>query len=278
VLRALGEGKWEVVVLQEQSTIPSFDRERRAPMMDAFARRLHEEVVRARARTLLYVTWGYRDGDPQNRPGDTYAAMQDRLEQSYREVARELDATVVPVGEAWRIAHEKARGLDLWAPDGRHPSRAGTYLAACTFYGVLYKKSPLGNPFTAGLSREEAQVLQKAASTALARFSRELGWSSGEKAADQSKNHLRQDQHDHTDKPSEWDKDERADRQDCFADGVEHWSDVGHHCLSVGQHHHTARGTRQNDVNRQRSRTERLEPSEERANPGTLVSDQPDDD
>jgi hypothetical protein len=167
--RALGEGKWEVVVFQEQSTIPSFDRERRAPLMDAYARRLHEEVVRAKARTHFYQTWGYRDGDPQNCPGDTYAAMQDRLEQAYREVSRELDATVVPVGEAWRIAHQRAPALDLWAPDGRHPSRAGTYLAACTFYGVVYEKSPVGNPFTAGLSREDVQALQQTAATALGR-------------------------------------------------------------------------------------------------------------
>ena len=61
-LRALGEGKWEVVILQEQSTIPSFDREQRAPLMDGYSRKLHEEVVRAKARTLLYMTWGYRDG------------------------------------------------------------------------------------------------------------------------------------------------------------------------------------------------------------------------
>jgi hypothetical protein len=169
VIRALGEGRWEVVVLQEQSTIPSFDRERRAALMDAFARRLHEEIARAKARTLLYQTWGYRDGDRQNRPGDTYAAMQDRLERSYREVARELDATVVPVGEAWRIAHQRSPGLDLWAPDGRHPSRAGTYLAACTFYGVLYEKTPVGNPYAAGLSREEVQVLQQVAVTAIGR-------------------------------------------------------------------------------------------------------------
>jgi hypothetical protein len=115
------------------------------------------------------MTWGYRDGDPQNRPGDTYAAMQARLEQGYREVARELDAAVVPLGEAWRIAHQRAPALDLWASDGRHPSRAGTYLAACTFYGSLYEKSPVGNPYTAGLSREEVQLLHQAAATVLRR-------------------------------------------------------------------------------------------------------------
>jgi hypothetical protein len=54
-------------------------------------------------------------------------------------------------------------------PDGRHPSRAGTYLAACTFYGVVYKKTPVENPYMAGLSREKVQVLQQAAAMAIGR-------------------------------------------------------------------------------------------------------------
>jgi hypothetical protein len=57
----------------------------------------------------------------------------------------------------------------LWAWDGRHPSRAGSYLAACTFYGALYEKTPVENPYTAGLSREQVRVLQQAAATALGR-------------------------------------------------------------------------------------------------------------
>jgi hypothetical protein len=168
-IRALGEGKWELVVLQEQSAVPSFDRERRAALMDAVARKFHEEALRSKARVVLYMTWGYRDGDRRNRPGDTYAEMQARLERGYREVARELGAAVVPVGEAWRIARQQAPGLGLWAHDGRHPSPAGTYLAACTFYGALYEKTPVGNPYTAGLSLEEARLLQQAAATALGR-------------------------------------------------------------------------------------------------------------
>jgi hypothetical protein len=48
-------------------------------------------------------------------------------------------------------------------------NRAGSYLAACTFYGVLFEKTPVGNPYTAGLGREEVRVLQQAAATALGR-------------------------------------------------------------------------------------------------------------
>ena len=44
-----------------------------------------------------------------------------------------------------------------------HPTLAGTYLAACTFYGALFGTSPVGNPHTAGLDPELAKFLQEAA-------------------------------------------------------------------------------------------------------------------
>jgi hypothetical protein len=92
--------------------------------------------------------------------------VQSRPERGDREVARELDAAVVPVGKAWRIARQRSAGLDLWARDGRHPGRAGTYLAACTFSGALHETTLVGNSPTAGLGREEVRVLQRAAATA----------------------------------------------------------------------------------------------------------------
>jgi hypothetical protein len=41
-----------------------------------------------------------------------------------------------------------------------HPSLAGTYLAACTFYAALYGKSPVGNPYAADLDADTARFLQ----------------------------------------------------------------------------------------------------------------------
>jgi hypothetical protein len=47
--------------------------------------------------------------------------------------------------------------------DKRHPSLAGSYLAASTTYAMLYGKSPVGLAYTAGLNPELARVLQTAA-------------------------------------------------------------------------------------------------------------------
>ncbi len=47
--------------------------------------------------------------------------------------------------------------------DARHPSLAGTYLAACTFFAALYDQSPEGLLYDAGLGQDTALYLQRAA-------------------------------------------------------------------------------------------------------------------
>ena len=115
------------------------------------------------ARTLLFMTWGYRLGDRHNRPEDTFLAMQERLEQGYSELGAELPASVAPAGLAWAEALRERPGLDLWDFDGRHPNEAGSYLAACVFYKVLTGRDPRRSTFTAGLPHAEARLLQRVA-------------------------------------------------------------------------------------------------------------------
>ncbi len=53
--------------------------------------------------------------------------------------------------------------LFIYVSDKRHTSLAGTYLAACTVYAALYRKSPVGLTYTAELGREMATFLQTSA-------------------------------------------------------------------------------------------------------------------
>jgi hypothetical protein len=54
-------------------------------------------------------------------------------------------------------------GLDLYVADLRHPSLAGTYLAAATTYATPSGHSPVGNGYDAGLGAETAAFLQRMA-------------------------------------------------------------------------------------------------------------------
>jgi uncharacterized protein DUF4886 len=156
---------WNTVVLQEQSEIPSLPQAAVDTDMLPAARSLSEQATADGARTLLFMTWGYRDGDGN---GDTYDAMQARLAAGYGEAASALGAGVVPVGLAWQQAHRLEPGLQLWQDDGHHPTTAGSYLGACVFYDVLTGRSPVGDSFTAGLDGDEARFLQGVAAETVA--------------------------------------------------------------------------------------------------------------
>jgi lysophospholipase L1-like esterase len=163
--RLLHEVRWDDVVLQEQSMIPSLPPAERAQQMDPAARRLSSLINAAGARTLLFMTAGYEHG---NGSGDSYQAMQLRLAQGYAAVGSEIGADVVPVGAAWEQAHLRQPDLGLWSWDGTHPSTAGSYLDACVFYAALTGRSPVGNPYTAGLDLGQARFLQQMAAGATA--------------------------------------------------------------------------------------------------------------
>ena len=164
--RLLHDVRWDVVVLQEQSQVPSFAAGDRAREFTPAVERLADEARRAGAQPLLFLTWAHRTGDRRNVAGDTYTAMQERVATGYADAARAAHGAVAPGGLAWAHALTQRPRLDRWAGDGTHPSRAGSYLAACVFYSVLTRRSPVGNPFVDGLPPALARFLQRLSVTA----------------------------------------------------------------------------------------------------------------
>ncbi|MXW80007.1 MAG: hypothetical protein F4Z57_13680 [Gemmatimonadetes bacterium] len=120
----LQASRWDYVVLQEQSTLPVKNPTRTGENIREF-----DAIIKAaQAQTVLYMTWAR-----QNAP-ETQAA----LSETYIEVGREIGATVVPVGLAWRDCLESHPDIVLHDKDQSHPNLAGSYLAACTFYATLF--------------------------------------------------------------------------------------------------------------------------------------------
>jgi hypothetical protein len=161
--KLLREITWDDVVLQEQSQLLSFPLPQWRRETFPYAHSLDERIRFGGARTLLFMTWGYKLGDRRNEPHDTYLTMQERLTSGYANLGAGLGAGVVPVGLAWSQALRRNPTLPLWADDGRHPSLQGSYLTACVFYAYLTKRSPVGNRFTAGLPPARAHLLQSVA-------------------------------------------------------------------------------------------------------------------
>ena len=147
---AIGDGGFDYVVLQEQSTLPIKNAGRMRENVILF----DQAIRRAGARTALYMTWARRHA-PET---------QEAITDAYASAARETGALLVPVGAAWQrflAAHERPVLHDR---DGSHPTAAGSYLAACVFFAALLRRSPVGvGGAVAGLEPEEMRSLEKVA-------------------------------------------------------------------------------------------------------------------
>jgi PKD repeat protein len=115
------------------------------------------------------MTWGRKYGGQQCigsycSPDFTdYEHMQDSLEAAYMRNALQNDASVSPVGISWKNSILNGDPIDLFAPDNSHPSEAGFYLSACTFYAAVFLESPVGLDYHAGLDPDDALYLQQIA-------------------------------------------------------------------------------------------------------------------
>jgi hypothetical protein len=161
-LDTLNSKKWNYVVLQEQSQVPSMEQARTHQMYPA-ARELVPKIRQVGAIPIFLVTWAHRGGWPEQGMND-YGNMQAQINNGYATIAQELNAPMAPVGTAWASAMQGHPELSLWQEDGSHPSEQGTYLAACVFYAAIFQESPVGLTYQGKLSKEITQTLQMVAS------------------------------------------------------------------------------------------------------------------
>ncbi len=151
-LRALLEDvRWNTVVLQERSDLASSALDRRRQETEPYVRDLRTRIAAGGARTVLFMTWRYREES---------------------DLAAVLGLPIAPVAPAWGEAEARRPEIDLRASDGRHPNRAGSYLAACVFYATLTRRDPSASSFTAGLRASEARFLQHLAFETVTKASR----------------------------------------------------------------------------------------------------------
>jgi hypothetical protein len=159
-LATLNDSRWQFVVLQEQSEIPSIESFRETEFYPA-ARSLVASIRADGATPVLLETWAHQSG--WSAYGLDYQSMQSALDQGYSTIAGQLGVTLAPAGQAWQTAHRLDPSIGLWQADGSHPTLAGTYLAACVLFTRVFGRSPVGNSDSEGLSARVVQTLQQAA-------------------------------------------------------------------------------------------------------------------
>jgi hypothetical protein len=112
------------------------------------------------AEPILFMSWAYQDA-PE---------MTASLADAYLKAGATHQMRVVPAGPAFARSIAKRPELDLYASDKRHPSLAGTYLAAATVVASIYRVTPVGNSYTAGLPADVAAHLQAIAAETVRDF------------------------------------------------------------------------------------------------------------
>lgn len=130
--KAITEGPWDYVVIQEQSQMPAFN----PPVTLKYAALLADMVRKVGAEPVFYLTWARK-----NKP-----EMQKGLTSTYMQAGLANKALVAPVGIAWEKALAANPKLQLHAKDNSHPTRHGTYLAACTMFATILRRDPTGLP------------------------------------------------------------------------------------------------------------------------------------
>lgn len=161
-------GSWDYVVLQERSQLPSYtirEVERQVfPYAHALDSTIHQ--YNPQAKTVFYVTWGRKNGDKFRcrtwQPVCTYQGMDSLLALRYKMMAEKENAMLAPVSAVWKYLRENSPAIELYNADESHPSEAGSYVAACSFYTVLFKKDPMRIQFDYKLDPLTAMTIRKA--------------------------------------------------------------------------------------------------------------------
>jgi hypothetical protein len=118
-----------------------------------YAKKDSDIVRKHGGKPVLFMSWAY-----QNKP-----EMTEGLAEAYTVAGNANDALVIPAGLAFARVIKEHPEINLYIVDKRHPTLAGTYLGAATSYAAMFKQSPVGLAYTAGLDPAVAKTLQEAA-------------------------------------------------------------------------------------------------------------------
>lgn len=159
-VKTLLSKKTDFVILQDHSCVPGEadpgEFQDSLGLLESFFTPL---LLTTGTTPILFSTWGHQEGATYEKYRPAYPdflTMQKKLDIGYAQYYQLLKkhfpkVLICPVGEAFRIIHQECQdqtcpfpGLfpRLFVPDLFHPSKIGTYLAACCFFGLLTNQSP----------------------------------------------------------------------------------------------------------------------------------------
>ncbi|OOF46218.1 DUF4886 domain-containing protein [Rodentibacter trehalosifermentans] len=158
---------WDTVIFQGQSVEPISKKAEARTAFEKSAREMSNIAHQSGQRVVYFMSWSY----PDKSYGDL-SKMSKELSTAYKNIAKETQGYVAPVGLAFRAVQETYPDINLYAPDNKHPSPEGTYLSACVLFSVLYNQSPENGkvPEEFNIPRETILKLQRLAWETVKKF------------------------------------------------------------------------------------------------------------
>ncbi len=131
-LKALHDEKWDYVILQEMSNGPITSKEKFMTNLS----KLCGLIRKNGATPVLFATWAYeKNGKQLKKFGMEYEDMICSMKETFRETVKRTSCLLADVTTAFE---QQAETVKLYAPDGSHPSEAGSKLAARTIAKVIW--------------------------------------------------------------------------------------------------------------------------------------------
>lgn len=124
----ISQKKYDIVVIQDNSMWPIEHKDSLLLYGSMFC----DFIQKQGAKPYLYTTWA-RQKTPETQPVIT---------QAYQELSTKTAAVRVPVGDAWQLVREQHPEMNLFFPDGSHPSNLGTFLIALSFIKKITGQLP----------------------------------------------------------------------------------------------------------------------------------------
>ncbi|MGH1456057.1 MAG: DUF4886 domain-containing protein [Alphaproteobacteria bacterium] len=142
---------WDMIVLQEQSQWALFSNTIKSTA--AHVAQFTQKAKAQKSYVMLYQTWPRQPGsnwytlpeykDSTKNPEHMFKALKNYTAK----IAYINKIATAPVGEYWYKTMYINPEIQLYNPDGSHPSMAGSYLAALVFYKNLTGNSPMNTSY-----------------------------------------------------------------------------------------------------------------------------------
>jgi hypothetical protein len=132
-LKAIKEGNWDIVVLNEDLRIHQSEVDK----FYEYASKFDQEIKKIGAQTVLYMPQPWKTKMDPPLTAENYAEV-------YGQLGAELGAKVAPAALAWQRSIQERPDLELYARDGIHGNLHGAYLSLCVLYATIFGRSPVG--------------------------------------------------------------------------------------------------------------------------------------